>query len=210
MQILVEELLKTWREKGLQGTEEQTLRLINSAIKNRDIELRTGAGVATTRPARELPAERDGVAVEVIELLVELVERKRRRQERVDEVEEVVIAGDEPALDGSSPPVRAIFERSAEQARHEPVPGAGRIEGSVQQLLGENVTLNGGFTISGDLLAPGTPALRLKDIDYALRLARKLGVQCAFGEVALQLYRKLCDSGFASDNESRIIDVLRS
>lgn len=54
-----------------------------------------------------------------------------------------------------------------------------------------------------------TPALRLKDIDYALRLARKLAVPHAFGEVAAGLYRRLCDAGFAFDNESRIIDVLR-
>ena len=54
-----------------------------------------------------------------------------------------------------------------------------------------------------------TPALRLKDIDYALRLAKKLGVSCPFGEVASEVYRRLCDSGFASENESRIIDVLR-
>jgi 3-hydroxyisobutyrate dehydrogenase len=55
-----------------------------------------------------------------------------------------------------------------------------------------------------------TPALRLKDIDYALRLARKLGVECRFGAVAHELYRRLCDLGFAKDNESRIIEVLRS
>ena len=54
-----------------------------------------------------------------------------------------------------------------------------------------------------------TPALRLKDIEYALRLARKLGAPHAFGEVAAGLYRRLCDAGFARDNESRIIDVLR-
>jgi 3-hydroxyisobutyrate dehydrogenase len=54
-----------------------------------------------------------------------------------------------------------------------------------------------------------TPALRLKDIDYALRLADKLGADCAFGRIASQLYRKLCDGGFATENESRIIDVLR-
>src|SRR6185295_2250441 len=29
-----------------------------------------------------------------------------------------------------------------------------------------------------------TPALRLKDIEYALRLAKKLGVDCPFGNVA--------------------------
>jgi 3-hydroxyisobutyrate dehydrogenase len=54
-----------------------------------------------------------------------------------------------------------------------------------------------------------TPALRLKDIEYGLRLAKKLGAACAFGAVAGDLYRKLCELGFANQNESRIIDVLR-
>jgi 3-hydroxyisobutyrate dehydrogenase len=54
-----------------------------------------------------------------------------------------------------------------------------------------------------------TPALRLKDVDYALRLANKLGAACPFGEVAAGLYRKLCEQGFARENESRIIDALR-
>jgi 3-hydroxyisobutyrate dehydrogenase len=54
-----------------------------------------------------------------------------------------------------------------------------------------------------------TPALRLKDIDYALRLARKLGVSGDFGSVAATFYRRLCDHGFGQDNESRIIDAVR-
>jgi len=54
-----------------------------------------------------------------------------------------------------------------------------------------------------------TPALRLKDIEYALRLAQKLGVAGEFGAVAATLYRRLCDHGFGRDNESRIIDVVR-
>jgi hypothetical protein len=46
--------------------------------------------------------------------------------------------------------------------RHAPsLNGNGRIEGSLQQLLGENATLNGGFTLTGDLLVPGTPTLRV-------------------------------------------------
>src|SRR5262245_55599933 len=46
--------------------------------------------------------------------------------------------------------------------RHAPLlNGPGRIEGSVQQLLGENVTLNGGFAITGDLLVPGKPTLQI-------------------------------------------------
>jgi 3-hydroxyisobutyrate dehydrogenase len=55
-----------------------------------------------------------------------------------------------------------------------------------------------------------TPALRLKDIEYALRLAKKLGVDCPFGNVAADLYRKLCAQGGGRDNESRIIDALRN
>jgi 3-hydroxyisobutyrate dehydrogenase len=55
-----------------------------------------------------------------------------------------------------------------------------------------------------------TPALRLKDIDYALRLAKKLGVECAFGKAAAAAYRKLCEQGFGRDNESRIIETLRN
>ena len=44
--------------------------------------------------------------------------------------------------------------------RHAPaLNGSGLVEGSVRQLLGENVTLNGGFTVTGDLLVPGTPTL---------------------------------------------------
>lgn len=54
-----------------------------------------------------------------------------------------------------------------------------------------------------------TPALRLKDIDYALRLARKLGAPCPFGTVAQEIYRELCARGAGADNESRIIEVLR-
>jgi hypothetical protein len=46
--------------------------------------------------------------------------------------------------------------------RHAPsLNGNGLIEGSLQQLLGENATLNGGFTMTGDLLLPGTPSLRV-------------------------------------------------
>ena len=46
--------------------------------------------------------------------------------------------------------------------RHAPVlNGSGLIEGSLQQLLGENTTLNGEFMLTGDLLVPGTPALRV-------------------------------------------------
>jgi len=55
-----------------------------------------------------------------------------------------------------------------------------------------------------------TPALRLKDIDYALRLAKKLRMECPFGTVAANLYRRICELGFARDNESRVIEALRN
>jgi hypothetical protein len=46
--------------------------------------------------------------------------------------------------------------------RHAPsLNGKGLIQGSLQQLLGENATLNGGFTMTGDLLVPGMPTLRI-------------------------------------------------
>jgi 3-hydroxyisobutyrate dehydrogenase len=54
-----------------------------------------------------------------------------------------------------------------------------------------------------------TPALRLKDVEYALRLAEGLGVPQTFGNVAADIYRRLCAAGFSSDNESRVIDMAR-
>jgi 3-hydroxyisobutyrate dehydrogenase len=54
-----------------------------------------------------------------------------------------------------------------------------------------------------------TPALRLKDIEYALRMAQGLGVPQAFGAVAADIYRRLCAAGFAQDNESRVIEIVR-
>ena len=56
-----------------------------------------------------------------------------------------------------------------------------------------------------------TPALRLKDIEYALRLANKLGVDCPFGKCCRgALPQALRAAALARDNESRIIDALRS
>ena len=53
-------------------------------------------------------------------------------------------------------------------------------------------------------------ALRLKDVEYALRLAHKLGFDAAYGEVAARTLRQLAAAGHAGDNESRIVDVMRS
>ena len=41
--------------------------------------------------------------------------------------------------------------------RHAPVLNSALVSGSLRQLLGENVTLNGSSSVSGDLLVPGTP-----------------------------------------------------
>lgn len=55
-----------------------------------------------------------------------------------------------------------------------------------------------------------TPQLRLKDVDYALRLARKLNIGTPFGATAHAAYAKLCDLGHAHSNESKIIEVARA
>jgi hypothetical protein len=44
--------------------------------------------------------------------------------------------------------------------RHAPTLN-GSVDGSIQQMLAENTTLNGGAAVTGDLLVPGTPTVRL-------------------------------------------------
>jgi 3-hydroxyisobutyrate dehydrogenase len=55
-----------------------------------------------------------------------------------------------------------------------------------------------------------TPALRLKDVEYALRFARKLGVATGFGDLSATLLRNLCEQGDADVNESKIFEVVRA
>jgi 3-hydroxyisobutyrate dehydrogenase len=55
-----------------------------------------------------------------------------------------------------------------------------------------------------------TSALRLKDVEYAVRFARAVGIGSPFGELAEGIYRQLCDKGYANLNESKVIDVCRS
>ena len=52
-------------------------------------------------------------------------------------------------------------------------------------------------------------ALRLKDVEYALRFAREIGIGSPFGALAQRMYRQLCDLGYAHINESKVIDVCR-
>jgi 3-hydroxyisobutyrate dehydrogenase len=54
-----------------------------------------------------------------------------------------------------------------------------------------------------------TPVLRLKDVEYALRLAETLGVAAPFGAVARASFRRLIELGGGADNESRVIEVAR-
>lgn len=54
-----------------------------------------------------------------------------------------------------------------------------------------------------------TPALRLKDVDYALKLADKLGVTTRFGDVAAALLR-LCVQFDSQANESIVFELLRA
>ena len=54
-----------------------------------------------------------------------------------------------------------------------------------------------------------TPRLRLKDVDYALRLAQTLGLGTPFGALAARAFSQLCDSGQADENESKVIEVAR-
>lgn len=55
-----------------------------------------------------------------------------------------------------------------------------------------------------------TSALRLKDVEYAVRFARAIGIASPFGALAEGIYRRLCDMGYAKLNESKVMDVCRS
>ena len=54
-----------------------------------------------------------------------------------------------------------------------------------------------------------TPRLRLKDVDYALRLARKLDLGTPFGALAARAFGALCNTGRADENESNVIVFAR-
>jgi 3-hydroxyisobutyrate dehydrogenase len=54
-----------------------------------------------------------------------------------------------------------------------------------------------------------TPKLRLKDVEYALALARTLEIGSPFGVLAARIFRQLCALGYAQANESEVIEVAR-
>ena len=55
-----------------------------------------------------------------------------------------------------------------------------------------------------------TSALRLKDVEYALRLVRALQMNAPFGELAARGLVELCQMGRAQANESSIFEVANS
>jgi 3-hydroxyisobutyrate dehydrogenase len=55
-----------------------------------------------------------------------------------------------------------------------------------------------------------TAALRLKDVEYALRMAQELSLGVPFGELAGSGLRELCATGRAQINESSIFDLAAS
>lgn len=55
-----------------------------------------------------------------------------------------------------------------------------------------------------------TPQLRLKDVEYALHLARELKMGAPFGEVARGALRQLCALAPEPVNESKIVSIART
>jgi 3-hydroxyisobutyrate dehydrogenase len=54
-----------------------------------------------------------------------------------------------------------------------------------------------------------TPVLRLKDVDYALRLAQAFGIATPFGDAARDAFARLIEHGAGAEHEARVIDVAR-
>ena len=52
--------------------------------------------------------------------------------------------------------------------------------------------------------------LRLKDIVYALNMAKTLGQKTPFGDTARDPFQLLTDAGLKELSETKVIDVLRS
>jgi len=82
---------------------------------------------------------------------------------------------------------------------------------ATSQAASPQVVRNSRRMIEGDFTrdVTFTPVLRLKDVDYALRLAESLGIDVPFGAAARTAFRRLVELGAGKENESRIIDVAR-
>ncbi len=73
----------------------------------------------------------------------------------------VVATVDDPNYVGSATGTLVIT--TTVLVRHAPTLN-GRLDGSLEMLFGESTTLNGGASVSGDLLVPGTPDVRLNGL----------------------------------------------
>jgi 3-hydroxyisobutyrate dehydrogenase len=60
-----------------------------------------------------------------------------------------------------------------------------------------------------DLDVVFTPQLRLKDVEYGLRLAQKFSIGSPFGRLAGEMFRQLCALDQQRTNESKIIEIAR-
>lgn len=73
------------------------------------------------------------------------------------------------------------------------------------------VARNGALMVKGehdkDILF--TADLRLKDTDYGLRLAHKMGIDAPIGDQALIAFTQLVEDGFGNLAESKLIDSMR-
>src|SRR4029078_2063102 len=73
-----------------------------------------------------------------------------------DEVKQVAFA---PAGINPIPPVKQLYDKIAVVRHSVTLLNSGHVEGSLWQLLAEDVTLDGTDTITTDLLVPGTPVV---------------------------------------------------
>ena len=82
---------------------------------------------------------------------------------------------------------------------------------ATSQAASPQVVRNTRRMIAGDFThdVTFTPVLRLKDVEYALRLANELAIGAPFGAVAREVFQRLLALGGGAEHESRIIEVAR-
>ncbi|HEU0185818.1 MAG TPA: LamG-like jellyroll fold domain-containing protein [Blastocatellia bacterium] len=91
--------------------------------------------------------------------------------------------------------------RATALVRHAPIVN-GVIDGSIQALLGENITLNSGARITGDLLAPGMPGVQINgDLSFG-------GVNDGPGGASPDNYRIVLNNGALLRSLVRRIDPI--
>ena len=84
--------------------------------------------------------------------------------------------------------------------------GAVQIEAAAEGLL----IAESRQMVEGDQAVTFAAKWRVKDTRYGLELARKLGQETPLGQAAFEAFQRLIDQGLGEENESRVIDVLRS